>query len=608
MSETVSKVETDREILQEAQAKGAGATLGAWVKLSGPGWLQSAITLGGGSLSGALFMGILGGYSLLWLQLVAIICGVVMLSAISYVTLSTGKRPFRQINAHINPVLGWGWIVATVAANMIFLMPQFGLCYAALNKNLAPGLVGDTTQDKAIVSLVLLLAAGALVYMNSRPGLATKIFDILLKGMIGVIVICFFGVVVKLGMSGEAFSWSEVFSGFIPDLSAASQPTGQVAEIAAEVQEPYREYWTDLIVKDQRAAMIGAAATAVGINMTFLLPYSMLARGWDKTFRGLARFDLSTGMAIPYILVTSCVVIASAAAFHAKVDADFLSTSPETMAKSPIYGGAEKALALRVVQFDKDSLNVPKEYIDETTGEDGKVNDSKLTGILLNAKYEPLKQAVANLSDNEKKLSASLVKRSEFLLSESLAPLLGDNLARWVFGIGIFGMGFSTIIILMMINGYAFTEMLNTKPNGAAHVIGCLIAGLSGASWFIVWDGPAKTWLAILVSSFAVMFLPIAYVTFFMMMNSKKILGEDKPKGLSWVIWNVLMVISVVGAIAAAVVSITDKVTSSTTPFAQKAVVLTVVIGYLILFVGGFFLRSGKDEEDPVDAAATETA
>lgn len=608
MSETVSKVETDREILQEAQAKGAGATLGAWVKLSGPGWLQSAITLGGGSLSGALFMGILGGYSLLWLQLVAIICGVVMLSAISYVTLSTGKRPFRQINAHINPVLGWGWIVATVAANMIFLMPQFGLCYAALNKNLAPGLVGDTTQDKAIVSLVLLLAAGALVYMNSRPGLATKIFDILLKGMIGVIVICFFGVVVKLGMSGEAFSWSEVFSGFIPDLSAASQPTGQVAEIAAEVQEPYREYWTDLIVKDQRAAMIGAAATAVGINMTFLLPYSMLARGWDKTFRGLARFDLSTGMAIPYILVTSCVVIASAAAFHAKVDADFLSTSPETMAKSPIYGGAEKALALRVVQFDKDSLNVPKEYIDEATGEDGKVNDAKLTGILLNAKYEPLKQAVANLSDNEKKLSASLVKRSEFLLSESLAPLLGDNLARWVFGIGIFGMGFSTIIILMMINGYAFTEMLNTKPNGAAHVIGCLIAGLSGASWFIVWDGPAKTWLAILVSSFAVMFLPIAYVTFFMMMNSKKILGEDKPKGLSWVIWNVLMVISVVGAIAAAVVSITDKVTSSTTPFAQKAVVLTVVIGYLILFVGGFFLRSGKDEEDPADAAATETA
>ncbi len=64
-------------------------------QLSGPGWLQSAITLGGGSLAGALFLGVLGGTSLMWLQLVAIIMGVIMLSAISYVTLSTGGRPFR---------------------------------------------------------------------------------------------------------------------------------------------------------------------------------------------------------------------------------------------------------------------------------------------------------------------------------------------------------------------------------------------------------------------------------------------------------------------------------------------------------------------------------
>ncbi|MEW4451596.1 divalent metal cation transporter [Bremerella sp. JC817] len=600
MSDTVSKVETDREILQEAQSQGPAATLGAWVRLSGPGWLQSAITLGGGSLSGALFMGILGGYSLLWLQLVAIVCGVVMLSAISYVTLSTSKRPFRQINAHINPVLGWGWIIATVAANMIFLMPQFGLCYAALNKNLAPGLVGDTLTDKAIVSLLLLIAGGVLVYMNSRPGLATKIFDLLLKGMIGVIVICFFGVVLKLGFSGEAFSWSEVFAGFIPDFSAATTPTGDLDEIASTVEEPYRSFWTTRIVSDQRAAMIGAAATAVGINMTFLLPYSMLARGWDKTFRGLARFDLSTGMAIPYILVTSCVVIASAAAFHGKVDEAFLSNSPATMKTSPVYGGAEKLLATRVL-MNEDALQVPEEYLKEATNEAGEVNKAELASMLLKAQYEPLLQGMADLPENEKRLAASLVKRSEFLLSESLAPLLGDNLARWVFGIGIFGMGFSTIIILMMINGYAFTEMLNTKPNGVAHVIGCLVAGLSGASWFIVWDGPAKTWLAILVSSFAVMFLPIAYVTFFMMMNSKKILGENKPTGTSWLVWNVLMVIAVVGAIAAAVVSITDKVTSAGTPFAQKAVVLTVVIGYLILFIGGFFFRSGVDD-DPVDA------
>ena len=57
MSDTPSKLEQDREILAAAQAEGRGATLKAWVKLSGPGWLQSAITLGGGSLAGALFLG-----------------------------------------------------------------------------------------------------------------------------------------------------------------------------------------------------------------------------------------------------------------------------------------------------------------------------------------------------------------------------------------------------------------------------------------------------------------------------------------------------------------------------------------------------------------------
>ena len=90
-----------------------------------------------------------GGTSLIWLQLVAIIMGVVMLSAISYVTLSTGKRPFREINQHINPVLGWGWLIATCMANMIWCMPQFSLCYAALHENLlGPERVGDSLDGQ----------------------------------------------------------------------------------------------------------------------------------------------------------------------------------------------------------------------------------------------------------------------------------------------------------------------------------------------------------------------------------------------------------------------------------------------------------------------------
>jgi len=103
MSDADQQIQRNREMILTAKEKGLGATIGAYTKLSGPGWLQSAITLGGGSLSGALFLGVLGGTDMLWLQLMAIIMGVIMLSAISYVTLSTGKRPFPLINEHINP-------------------------------------------------------------------------------------------------------------------------------------------------------------------------------------------------------------------------------------------------------------------------------------------------------------------------------------------------------------------------------------------------------------------------------------------------------------------------------------------------------------------------
>ncbi|HIN55105.1 MAG TPA: hypothetical protein EYM79_12410, partial [Planctomycetes bacterium] len=149
--------------------------------------------------------------------------------------------------------------------------------------------------------------------------------------------------------------------------------------------------------------------------------------------------------------------------------------------------------------------------------------------------------------------------------------------ANLVFGIGVLGMGFSSIVILMLINGYAFCEMLGKKQGGRLHVVGCLIAGAVGASWWLVWDGDAKMWLAILVSAFGMMLLPIAYTTFMLMMNSTKILGAEKPQGKSLLIWNVLMGFSVLGAIAAAVTAIYDKASH---PIAGK-----VVIGVGVIFL-----------------------
>ncbi len=562
------KVLADRKLLLDAQA--SGNVFGAFVKLSGPGWLQSAITLGGGSLAGALFLGVLSGTSMIWLQLVAIVMGVVMLSAISYVTLSTGRRPFEAINSEINPALGWGWLVATSLANMIWCMPQFSLCYDALDRNLLAigsstgSALGDAMGTKLTVTALIFAAALAIVMLNLKGGQAAKLFDTLLKSLIGMIVLCFFGVVALLAFKGE-LNFGEVLSGLVPNLSQWNEPAGRLTEIAAGLPTDGKEFWSSKIVGNQRSVMIAAAAAAVGINMTFLLPYSMLSRGWDKPFRGLARFDLATGMAIPFVLVTSCVVIASAASFHARIDDDLTSNDPAVMQQSPLFASVKESLIERV----DDQLGAAASTTDEAI---------KL-------------EQIAKLESGEKVLAAALVKRDAFQLSQTLSPLLGASLAKLVFGLGVFGMGFSTIIILMLINGYVFREMLNQPHANGPFVIGCLVAGLSGASWVYLWSGGAKFWLPIIASGFGMMLLPIAYVTFFLMMNSKRILGNDKPRGLSMIMWNVLMLCAVVGASVAAYAAITTEMAKSDT---VRYLILGTLMTYGVLIALGFFYRSKR--------------
>ena len=627
-----SPVKTERQILEEAQQKGTGATLLAFVRLSGPGWLQSAITLGGGSLAGALFLGALGGVNMLWLQLMAIIMGVVMLSAISYVTLSTGERPFNAINNHINPALGWGWLIATSLANMIWCMPQFSLCYGALDGNLIPGMeekylpepmpIGSGDDPlmlpvgPLLVSLVILVLVSGVVIMNARRGLAAKLFDLLLKGLVGMVVICFFGVVALLSANGE-LQWGEILMGFIPDFSQWNGPAGTVKELIAGMSPDAQAYWTEAVVTQQRQRMIGAAATAVGINMTFLMPYSMLHRGWDKPFRGLARFDLSTGMAIPYIIVTSCVVIAAAHAFHGKADEELLSTDPVTFQKSDIFGGTKDMLLASLnkeefqgLKFDDAMAKISADVWADAPADDELTPEQRKQFKEEEAdKKEELITEMAALPAAEKKVAASMVQRNATALAKTLAPLMGERNANVVFGLGVFGMGFSTIIILMLINGFVFCEASGKPDAVTPYVAGCIVAGVFGMLWPLLWQGDSKFFLAIVASNFGMMLLPIAYITFFMMMNSRSLLGPEKPTGGSMAIWNVLMGISVVGAVVAAAGAIWEKGGLKSLLYAFQdgslfeegalansniltgVVVFSMLVVYILFIVVGFFLK-----------------
>ncbi len=537
-TQDADRLDRDREMIADARRRGIGAKLLAYTKLSGPGWLQSAITLGGGSLAGSLYLGVLAGYSLMWLQPLAMILGIVMLSAIGYVALSTGERPFRAINQHVNPVLGWGWAIATMMANLVWCMPQFALGTDAIRNNLAPEILGKEVMGDVqakIICVGILFAVGVtIVWFYDSGAKGVKIFEGLLKLMVGVVVVSFFGVVVKMSLSEGGLPWDEIFAGFIPDPNMLFQPAETFREPLAATGK-FRDFWTGIIMNDQRDVMITAAATAVGINMTFLLPYSMLKRGWDRDFRGLAIFDLSTGLFVPFVLATSCVVLAAATQFHVKPESGLIGVEgaedPGPGARNAFYGILDRRLKAQVG--------------DETFK---KMSDKDKA-----AARESLPMA-------DKKVAAMLIRRDAFDLAKSLRPLTGEGVAQYVFGIGVVGMAISTIIILMLINGFVVCEMLGRPSNVTIHRLGCLLAGVVGAAGPFVWGNKeAQFWLAVPTSVFGFVLLPIAYSTFFLMMNSKNLLGENIPQGGKRLLWNTLMGIAVTLALLGSAWTIWNK-------------------------------------------------
>lgn len=512
---------TEAELLELAETKGPIGKASIYAKLSGPGWLQGAITLGGGSLAGALYIGIIAGHQLLWLQPLAMILGVIMLSAIGYVTLSTGRRPFESINSCISPVLAWAWLIATVMANIVWSMPQFSLGIGAIQQNLFPSLSSSEQilkNSTIVIAVVFFVVAMLVNYAYEAGAKGVKMFENILKAMVGLIVISFILVVGVLTFSGT-LNWAAVFAGAIPRFTDLFNPARDyLAPITATGQ--FADFWTTTIVDSQRDRIVTAFGTAVGINMTFLLPYSMLRRKWGKKHRGLAIFDLSIGLIVPFVLATSCIVIAAAASFHAKTG-DIL--NPDG---TPIESAANSYYKSLAIHPEIEAL--PAEFPSD---------EAKTAAVAAQ------RAAIDALPEADRRLGAMLAERGNIQLAATLTPLTGPGIAQKVFGFGVMGMALSTIIVLMLMNGFAISEMLGKQGNRTIHLIGCAISGLGGFAGAFIWSNPDyRLALAIPTSVIGGSMIPIAYFTFLLLMNSRTLLGESMPTGGRRIWWNTLMI------------------------------------------------------------------
>jgi Mn2+/Fe2+ NRAMP family transporter len=510
-------------LLAEAASAGVVRRFSIFAKLSGPGWLQGAVTLGGGSLAGALFLGVLAGPNLLWLQPLAVACGITLLAAITYVTLSTERQPVETIGENLSPVLAYAWILGTMMANVVFCVPQFALATATVTQNLIPAL-HHSTLAPWVIGVVLAVIGFIVVRSYSEGSRGVHLFELVLKIMVGIVVVSFMAVVVLLLTSGQ-LNLRAVLSGFIPSFSQFTEPTASLAAAAAATGE-HEDIWRAIIADQQRDRMLAAAGAAVGINMTFLLPYTLLKRKWGRRHRDLAIFDLSLGLLVPFVIATSCLVIAAGSQFYNRTD-DVLAKDGTVIAN---MAGAYNASASKFV-----------------------AERSIATGAGAAA------LTIETLAEPDRRLAAMLASRDAGQLARTLQPVLGKAGANLIFGVGVFAMAVSTIIMLALMNAAALGALLKRFENKTIFLVGAVMPLIAGIFAPVLWTGASRAALAIPASTTAITLGPIAYITFLLLINSKGALGASRPKGTARVVWNVLMLIATSLATLASIWALTAK-------------------------------------------------
>jgi Mn2+/Fe2+ NRAMP family transporter len=481
-------VSIDPSAIEEITHRPFPGRLAGYARLTGPGWMQAAVTLGGGSLASALYLGVIAGYSLMWLQPLAMLCGVIMLMALSHVTLDKGDYPFETVKRTISPLLAWGWLVATVIANVVFCTAQSALGVATVQQNLG---LGGLNAYVITVTLSLIAFASALLYVRGSE--AGRLLERILKLLVALVMVSFAAAAGVLVFSGQV-DLLAVLRGFIPQPGALFRPAETLAPLV-EATGPAQAFWSEYITGVQRDRIIAAFGAAVGINMTFLLPYTLLKRGWTRVHRQLSRYDLMMALFVPFSIATAMLVISAASAFHTQtgdvLDAD---GRPDPALAGGYYSILETRLA----------------------------HEGALPA-------DPLaRRALADaLPFEERQLAAAITNRDARQLANTLSPVLGERLAHGIFGLGVLAMALSTMMVHLVMNGFAISQAVGSPGSARPFLLGATMPALLAIFAPLAWSGDAKAALLIPAAVIATVFLPVAYLAILLLMNSRATLGAE---------------------------------------------------------------------------------
>jgi hypothetical protein len=494
----VSESFKEATILEKANAQGGIKKVLIFSKISGPGiWLTLA-ALSAGSLIGSLGLGQWLGTEALWVQASAMLLGIFSLWAVSQISLNTQQSLFSLMKNEWNPSLAWWFAGSALVTNFAWCMPQFRFGAEITGSILFPPL--DNKGGKIGVAFVLLCLSIFLSFWYERSGLHSKLFQWILRLILFSLIACL-GVSVCMLIPGSGLSFSSIFSGFLPDLNNLSNTSPRFEALLSQTGE-FRSFWEENLVSRQKELILITFSSTLGVNLLFSLPLLLLGRGWRRDHNQFAKFNLFLGLFIPFVLCSSCLTILSAVA-HQKM----IHSLNEEVSVNTKYSESETI------------RNLLKERIIFEIGEE---QFQSLPPFQQDEKIESLSKPNYILAHL---VSQSDTKKWIHYLSDS-----GKEPVKYLLGIVVLLISFSTIVILMVLNGHLICEILGKPHKGAPFQTGSLLLAVSTIGPFVWSDQDA--WVADPSYFLSLAIIPYILLSFLLMLNSKELLGRQYPQGV----------------------------------------------------------------------------
>ncbi|HXV62305.1 MAG TPA: divalent metal cation transporter [Vicinamibacteria bacterium] len=247
-----------------------------YFRLGGPGFMDAALTLGAGTLTAAMLSGATFGYKTLWLLWISMGLGLFMMAAMARFT--TRGHGIVALQNRYHGVLFGSVMTALVGSTAVAIVFNFG--QVSLGTHLLESLAayGGLSFPRDVNWVLYTAFTGWLTLSYGRKGRSgIRFVETFMKLCIAVMLVAFGACLAVTGVD-----WGAALRGtFVPWLPSGGEGL-------------------DLFV--------ASSAAAVGIMDWFFFNYAGLARGWGKEHEPLARFDMTFGLFLPFVLVNFLVV------------------------------------------------------------------------------------------------------------------------------------------------------------------------------------------------------------------------------------------------------------------------------------------------------------